>query len=138
MLSQASPKHPFFFISTQCLIIVSILSFTLPVGTVCQHSGLEPKVIRTHRRLHFCSCHPRKELEHKYKLLIRLSQLISAFICPSKSTCKYFPHVHYRSNHIVHFNCPPRLLLLMAPQFPSTLGFTESKSSSLSIKCCQF
>lgn len=50
------PQAPVFSISTHnawiTLIIASILPFTLPVGTVCQHSGLQPRMTKTHRRLH--------------------------------------------------------------------------------------
>lgn len=66
----------------------------------------------------FDSCQTRKEPGQKYKLPIRFLLLISAFICP-KSTYKYFSYVHYRSSHIIHFNCPLRLLFLMVPKFPS-------------------
>lgn len=50
------PQEPVFFISTHVasitLIIVSTLPFTLPVGTVSQYSVLQPRITRTHRRLH--------------------------------------------------------------------------------------
>lgn len=135
------PQAPVFSTSAHIAwmtpIIVSILPFTLPVGTVCQHLGPQPRMTRTHRRLPMALANPADNWSRNTNYSLD-SQLISAFICPSKNICRYFSYVHHRSNHIIHFNCPLRLLFLIAPKFASKWGFAESKFPSLSIRCCQF
>lgn len=86
MLSQPSPKN-FFLYSTHSAWLSSQF-FLLP----CLGDSLPTSRTSTKnpQEAPFDSCQTKKEPRQKYKLPIRLLLLISAFICPSKSTYKYF------------------------------------------------
>lgn len=83
------PQEPVFFISTHVasitLIIVSILPFTLPMGTVSQIRA-PIKNNKNPQKATFDSCQPREEIEQKCEPITNFCQ--SFKVCTyTKSTC---------------------------------------------------